>query len=56
MDVFLKLKILFSVFIGPTFEQWKKEIWDKDLDALYCCGGQECGCYGATIREVYTRK
>jgi len=56
MDAFLKIKWLFTVFILPAFDDWKSNLWRKDLDSRYCCDGHECGCYGTTYREMYSRK
>lgn len=50
-----KIKILFNL-IGDTFCHWRKDVWAKDLDAPYCCSGDDCGCGAATVREIYTHK
>lgn len=47
-----KLRILAWMLRG-MFDQWRQEIWRHDLDAPYCCDGRECGCRGATLRDVY---
>lgn len=53
-DALWKLRVLWRVFLGDAFERWRKEVWRRDPDNYYCCNGNECGCYGASIREVYT--
>ena len=56
MDTFLKVKWLLTAFLLPAFEDWKTNLWSKDLDSRYCCDGRECGCYGTTYRDMYERK
>lgn len=51
-DLLIKLIILKDRLM-VEFNIWRKEVWSKDLDSNYCCDGRECGCYGASIREVY---
>ena len=42
-----------------NYRTWKKEVWGKNLDDLYCCtaldlyGQQSCGCRGITVREWF---
>lgn len=63
-DLFVKLwilKALLSSGIKGSWREWLSEIWEKELDAPYCCGGGSgswdiCGCEGATVREIYWRK
>lgn len=50
-----KLWILCQWIIGD-FGNWKTEVWDRDLDGLYCCSGYECGCMGCTVRDMYGMK
>lgn len=52
-DVLLKLRILWRAFILRAWAEWRREVWSKDLDALYCCNGRECGCRGATVSDVF---
>jgi len=55
-DIVFKLRLLVS-FISSAIEEWKREIWKRELDAPYCCPGtmrDECGCMGTTVRELYT--
>jgi len=47
-----KLIILKDLLQG-AFHQWRKEIAHHDLDAHFCCDGRECGCQGASLRDVY---
>ena len=47
-----KLNILRLFLIG-AFSEWRREIWPNDLDSQYCCGGRECGCFGATYYDIY---
>lgn len=47
-----KLRILW-VFLADAYCQWKDMVATKDLDARYCCDGRECGCYGATVRQMF---
>jgi len=51
-DTIFKLRLLF-LLLRNAFEEWKKDIWQRELDAPYCCGGRECGCGAATVRELY---
>ena len=58
-DTIFKLKILHQILVG-AYDEWRKEIWEKDLDENYCCSGIEggvavCGCGGMTVREIYER-
>jgi hypothetical protein len=52
-DFIYKLRILWWLSLD-MFDNWRREIWRKDLDSRICCSGYECGCYGMTIREAYT--
>jgi hypothetical protein len=54
-DVLFKLRILLSYLVS-TVDEWKLEIWDKDLDSYYCCNGVMCACGGKTIGEQYNDK
>lgn len=54
-DFLIKIEIL-SQFLSDSFSEWYGYIWKNDLDARYCCDGRECGCGGATIRELYNKK
>lgn len=56
-DLLTKLGILKGLLLS-AFEEWRKEIWAHDLDTPYCCPGtmwDECGCGGATYRDIYVR-
>jgi len=53
-DIFTKLRILWVHFFLSAFEQWRAEVWRRDLDQNYCCNGHECGCQGISIRDMYT--
>lgn len=51
-----KLRILWWMLTADlrmTFKTWHREVWERDLDNQYCCNGRECGCYGATVREMF---
>lgn len=52
METLTKLRILWG-FLVCSFDSWREEVWRRDLDELYCCNGHECGCYGATVREMH---
>lgn len=52
MDLFIKIYLL-NFFWKNGFGEWKREIWEKELDQNYCCDGRECGCQGASVREMY---
>lgn len=52
-DTIVKLRILW-IWLHGSYETWRSDVWAVDLDSQYCCDGRECGCYGATYREVYT--
>jgi hypothetical protein len=54
-DLITKLSILRGL-LAYQFEQWRKDIWSHDLDDRYCCDGRECGCQGASYREIYARR
>lgn len=55
MDFYLKLKILY-LYLHTAFGDWRVDIWNHDLDSYYCCNGNECGCMGTTVRQVYGEK
>jgi len=50
-NVLWKLKIL-GYFLQNAWTMWKQEVWRKDPDSTYCCDGHECGCHGASVREI----
>ncbi len=52
-DTLLKFRLLW-IGLRSAYEEWKSEVWKKDLDGQYCCDGRECGCYAMTRREMYT--
>jgi hypothetical protein len=52
MDCFKKIEILYWWLLS-SFSDWKKEVWKRDLNELYCCNGNECGCAGQTVGEVF---
>lgn len=47
-----KLRILW-VMLSCAFRDWRADVWARDLDAAYCCTGRDCGCGGASVREVW---
>jgi hypothetical protein len=51
-DLIFKLRVL-KMLLHGAYEEWLKEIWQRDLDSPYCCSGQECGCMASTVRELY---
>lgn len=54
-DTMFKLGLLVS-FLRNSYAEWKREVWNRELDAPYCCPGtmrDECGCRGTTVRELY---
>jgi hypothetical protein len=52
-DNLLKFRILW-IGLRVAFDEWRNEVWNKDLDGYYCCNGNECGCYAMTRRELHT--
>jgi hypothetical protein len=56
-NFFFKLRVLFLCIRDGQqsgFIFWKENIYPKDPDQRYCCNGHECGCEGATIRDLWT--
>lgn len=51
-DLYLKLRILFG-FFRAAFREWRTDVWPRELNEQYCCDGRECGCFGATVYEIY---
>lgn len=45
--------VILWLFVKGAVRDWWDEVWQKDLDAPYCCDGRECGCGGMTVREVH---
>jgi hypothetical protein len=54
-DLITKLLILFD-FMRAEYHTWKGLVWERDLDAPYCCDGYECACGAMTCREVFRPK
>lgn len=55
-DVITKLMILRDMLCA-AYGEWKQGVWDRDLDALWCCDGKECCCCGgSTVREVFRHR
>lgn len=50
-----KVRILLNLIRGQ-FDFWRIEVLRRDLDELYCCTGRECGCFGATVGDVFGEK
>ncbi len=46
--------IILYYLLADQIRGWKTEVWDKDLDELYCCDGRECACGGATIGDIFS--
>lgn len=53
VDFVTKIRILIML-LHSTFDEWKNQIWNNDLDTPYCCSGRDCGCGGMTYREIYS--
>lgn len=51
-QIFRKFKLLVGLLTG-TFNQWRTEVWKRDLDESYCCSGRECGCGGDSVGQVF---
>lgn len=51
-DLWFKVRVL-RMFVAGAFDQWKDEIWRREVDQPYCCDGRECGCGAMTVRECY---
>lgn len=54
-----KLCILAGL-LRHTFNEWRAEVWRRDLDEHHCCSGGTgshniCGCGGVTVRGVFSR-
>lgn len=47
-----KLKQLPALLLNG-FEEWRQYIWNTEPDDYFCCSGEECGCGGATNKEMY---
>ena len=52
-DLIFKLKILF-LMLASAQEEWRKHVWERDLDSRDCCSGRECCCGGATVRDIWS--
>ncbi|ORE90695.1 hypothetical protein ATO13_22286 [Stappia sp. 22II-S9-Z10] len=58
-DMITKLAILRG-FLASAFDEWRDQVWRRDLDEYYCCSGgltswDICGCGGVTVRETFRR-
>lgn len=51
-DLAFKLRVL-RWMLADSYTQWRREVWERELDASYCCDGRECGCMAATVRELW---
>lgn len=51
-DIVFKFRLL-VMLLHNAFEEWKREVWSRELDYPYCCDGRECGCMATTTRELY---
>ena len=51
-DWVFRLYVLRKMLSG-ALEEWKNTCWGDRLHAFYCCDGRECGCGGATNKEVW---
>lgn len=52
-DMLFKIRVL-KMLLHNAFDEWRSEIWRRDLDAPYCCDGRECGCQASSTRELYS--
>lgn len=52
MQTIRKFRILRGMVV-MTMQEWRDQIWNRDLDEIYCCDGRECGCGAVTVGEVY---
>lgn len=52
-NLLFKLRIL-GYLLRCGFEEWRQDVWRRDLDSSYCCDGRECGCAGSTVRELWS--
>ena len=50
-DLILKLKMLWLYRSVPR--QWYHEVWRQDPDAVVCCSGHECGCWGVCHADMW---
>lgn len=51
-DTIAKLRILRDM-LSVAFDEWKRGVWNRDLDSLWCCDGRGCACGGTTVRDVF---
>ena len=47
-----KLRLL-RIMLAVAYDQWRTEVWPKDIDGPACCDGRECGCGAMTVREAW---
>jgi len=52
-DFIFKMRML-RMFIRQSIDDWREQVWKRDLDSVYCCDGRECCCGGSSVREVFT--
>ena len=52
-DLVFKLRLLWA-FTSRAYIEWREAIWERDLDSNYCCNGRACGCYGESVRNIYS--
>ncbi len=52
MDTLFKFKQLYY-FLLQGYEAWRAEIWDRDINGLYCCDDSDCACSGESVRDTY---
>lgn len=55
MEALFKLRVLANL-VGDAVRMWREDVWPHDPDTPYCCSGNplECGCGGATRRDIYS--
>lgn len=52
-NALFKIRVLLMMF-RHVYEEWRKDVWQRDLDSSYCCSGYECGCQATSVRDLYS--
>lgn len=53
-NLIFKFRVLYWWMLY-AFDDYKSEVWRRDLDDLYCCDGRECCCGGETVRDLWSQ-
>lgn len=53
-NTLFKMRIL-GRLIANAVNEWRREVWKRDLDSYMCCEGIDCGCCGITVRESWSQ-